>query len=98
MFYFIFCTLGRCSDAEEQWQCLGSCNEEDTCAYDHHDLLFHVLLLVVHGDVNRDRTDDGNDTCNGVAELHHDRHILGYFLRNAQYLYKSLIYSIGFRV
>ena len=45
MFYFIFCTLGRCTDAKEQWQCLGCCNEEDTCAYDHHDLLLEILLI-----------------------------------------------------
>ena len=44
MFYFIFYTLGRCTDAEEQWQCLGCCNEEDTCANDHHDLLLENLL------------------------------------------------------
>ena len=45
MFYFIFYTLGRCTDAEEQWQCLGCCNEEDTCANDHHDLLLEILLI-----------------------------------------------------
>ena len=44
MFYFIFCTLGRCTDAKEQWQCLGCRNEEDTCADDHHDLLLENLL------------------------------------------------------
>lgn len=45
-------TLRLTSDAEEQRQSLGCCNEENTCADDHHDLLLDVLFLVVHGDVN----------------------------------------------
>ena len=31
---------------EEQWQCLGCCHEEDTCSYNHHDLLLEILLIV----------------------------------------------------
>ena len=38
-------------DAEEERQRIGGCNQEDAGTYDHHDLLLHVLLLVVHGDV-----------------------------------------------
>lgn len=60
-------TLRLTSNAEEQRQCLGCCNEENTCADDHHDLLFHVLFLVVHGDVNAYGSDNCNDTCNGIA-------------------------------
>lgn len=45
-------TLRLTSNAEEQRQCLGCCNEENTCADDHHDLLLDILFLVVHGDVN----------------------------------------------
>ena len=30
---------------EEQWQCLGCCHEEDTCSYNHHDLLLDILLI-----------------------------------------------------
>lgn len=37
-------TLRLTSNAEEQRQCLGCCNEENTCADDHHDLLFQNLL------------------------------------------------------
>ena len=29
---------------EEQWQCLCCCHEEDTCSYNHHDLLLENLL------------------------------------------------------
>ena len=38
-------------DAEEERQRVGGCNQEDAGTYHHHDLLLHVLLLVVHGDV-----------------------------------------------
>jgi len=37
-------TLRLTSNAEEQRQCLGCCNEENTCADDHHDLLLENLL------------------------------------------------------
>ena len=30
---------------EEQWQCLCCCHEEDTCSYNHHDLLLEILLI-----------------------------------------------------
>ena len=60
-------TLRLTSNAEEQRQCLGCCNEENTCADDHHDLLLDVLFLVVHGDVNAYGSDNCNDTCNGIA-------------------------------
>ena len=33
------------SDTEEQRQCLGCCNQEDTCADDHHNLLLEILLI-----------------------------------------------------
>ena len=38
-------TLRLTSDAEEQRQSLGCCNEENTCANDHHDLLLEILLI-----------------------------------------------------
>ena len=63
MFYFIFYTLGRCTDAEEQWQCLGCCNEEDTCADDHHDLLFQNLPIIckclIHSYIEKAETTKG---------------------------------------
>ena len=49
--------------------------KEDAGADDHHDLLLDVLLVVVHGDVDADGTDDRHDTGDGVAELHHDRDV-----------------------
>ena len=94
----IFSHLRLTADAEEQRQSLCCSNEENTCSDDHHDLLFHVLLLIVHRDVNADCAHYGNYAGNGVTELHDDGDILGNFLRNAQYLYKSLIYSMDFRV
>lgn len=36
---------------------------------------FHILLLVVHGDIHRDCAYDGHDARNGVAELDHDGHV-----------------------
>lgn len=33
-------------DAEEHRKSLGGCDKEDTCAYDHHDLLLENLLKV----------------------------------------------------
>jgi hypothetical protein len=51
-------------------------DEEDTSTNDHHDTLLDILLLVVHLDVNRNCTDDGNDTCQGIAKISNDRHIL----------------------
>lgn len=83
-------------DSEEQWQCLGSRNQEDAGSDNHHDLLLDILLLVVHGDIDANRAYDGHDAGDGIAELDDDGHILGDFLRNAQYLHKSLIYSIDF--
>lgn len=58
-------------------------NEEDTGSHDHHDLLLDVLLLVVHGDIYRDCTHDGHNAGNGVAQFHHNRHILGNLLRDS---------------
>ena len=69
-------------DAEEQRQSLGSGNQEHTCADDHHDRLLDVLLLVVHLHIHGDGTDDGHDTCNGIAELGGDGDILGNLLRS----------------
>ena len=69
---------------EEQWQCLCCCHEEDTCSYNHHDLFLDILLLIVHGDVNADGTHYGNNTCNGITELDHNRHVFGNFLRITQ--------------
>ena len=92
---YLYCLNDRL-DTEEQWQSLGCCDKEDTCANDHHDLLLDILLLVVHGDVNRDRTDHSNNASDGITELHDERHVLRNLLRNAQYLYKSLIHSIYF--
>ena len=40
---YLYCLNDRL-DTEEQRQCLGCCNEENTCADDHHDLLFQNLL------------------------------------------------------
>ena len=69
-------------DAEEQRQSLGSGNQEHTCADDHHDRLLDVLLLVVHLHIHGDGTDDGHDTCNGIAELGGDGDVLGNLLRS----------------
>lgn len=33
------------SDTEEQRQCLGCCNQEDTCTNHHHNLLLDILLI-----------------------------------------------------
>lgn len=32
-------------ETEEQRQSLSRSNEEDTCAYNHHDLLLEILLI-----------------------------------------------------
>ena len=32
-------------ETEEQRQSLSCSNEEDTCAYNHHDLLLEILLI-----------------------------------------------------
>ena len=40
---YLYCLNDRL-DTEEQWQSLGCCNEENTCADDHHDLLLENLL------------------------------------------------------
>ena len=51
---------------------------------------------IVNCDVNADRTDHSNNASDGITELHNERHVLRNLLRNAQYLHKSLIYSIDF--
>lgn len=78
---YLYCLNDRL-DTEEQRQSLGCCDKEDTCANDHHYLLFDILLLVVHGDVNRDRTDHSNNASDGITELHDERHVLGNLLRD----------------
>ena len=40
---YLYCLNDRL-DTEEQWQSLGCCDKEDTCANDHHDFLFQNLL------------------------------------------------------
>ena len=40
---YLYCLNDRL-DTEEQWQSLGCCDKEDTCANDHHDLLLENLL------------------------------------------------------
>ena len=42
---YLYCLNDRL-DTEEQWQSLGCCDKEDTCANDHHYLLFQILLIV----------------------------------------------------
>ena len=73
---------GLAGDAEEQRECLCGRHKENTSAHNHHDGLLDILFLVVHGDVNAYGSDNCNDTCNGIAELHHDRYILGNLLRH----------------
>ena len=41
---YFYCLNDRL-ETEEQRQSLSCCNEEDTCAYDHHDLLLEILLI-----------------------------------------------------
>ncbi len=40
---YLYCLNDRL-DTEEQWQSLGCCDKEDTCANDHHYLLLENLL------------------------------------------------------
>ena len=40
---YLYCLNDRL-DTEEQWQSLGCCDKEDTCANDHHYLLLQNLL------------------------------------------------------
>lgn len=54
---------------EEQRQCLGSCNEEDTGSDKHHDALLDILFLVVHLDIDTDGSYHGNNTGNGIADF-----------------------------
>ena len=42
---YLYCLNDRL-DTEEQWQSLGCCDKEDTCANDHHYLLLEILLIV----------------------------------------------------
>ena len=41
---YLYCLNDRL-DTEEQWQSLGCCDKEDTCANDHHYLLLEILLI-----------------------------------------------------
>lgn len=91
-----FAGIRHGSHTEEKRQSLGCGHEEDAGADNHHDRLLDILLLVVHLDIDADSTHDGDNAGDGVAELDDDGDILGDFLRNAQYLHKSLIYSVGF--
>lgn len=42
---YFYCLNDRL-ETEEQRQSLSCCNEEDTCAYNHHNLLLEILLIV----------------------------------------------------
>ena len=41
---YLYCLNDRL-DTEEQWQSLGCCDKEDTCANDHHYLLLEILSI-----------------------------------------------------
>ena len=50
---------------EEQWQCLCCCHEEDTCSYNHHDLLLEILpiahnVLIINTNWNGEMTKETN--------------------------------------
>ena len=52
-------------ETEEQRQSLSCSNEEDTCAYNHHDLLLEILLiarntLIINTDWNSKMTKETN--------------------------------------
>lgn len=76
-----FTGIRHCLHTEEERQSLGSCDKEDAGADNHHDRLLHILLLVVHLDIDADCAHDGDNAGDGVAELDDDGDILGDFLR-----------------
>lgn len=41
---YLYCLNDRL-DTEEQWQSLGCCDKEDTCANDHHYLLLDIVIV-----------------------------------------------------
>ena len=51
---------------------------------------------IVNCDVHADCADYGNYASNCITQLDYVRDVLRKLLRNAQYLYKSLIHSIYF--